>query len=88
MPKSTGIYKRKLKSGWRYYAKVYYKTKPYNVPGGFRTEAEAKIARAEFLKKLASIKFKVEALRLCFLNSHYFLPNFSNHIILAILYKN
>ena len=66
MPKSTGIYKRKLKSGWRYYAKVYYKTRPYNVPGGFRTEAEAKVARAEFLKKLASIMIKVEALRLCF----------------------
>ena len=67
MPKSTGIYKRKLKSGWRYYAKVYYKTRPYNVPGGFRTEAEAKIARAEYLKKLASIMIKVEALQLWFL---------------------
>ncbi len=57
MPKSTGIYKRKLNSGWRYYASVYYKTKKYNVPGGYRTEAEAKLARAEYLKKLASNEF-------------------------------
>ncbi|HDY88375.1 MAG TPA: hypothetical protein ENH82_09730 [bacterium] len=54
MPKFTGIYKRRLNSGWRYYASVYYKTKKYNVPGGYRTEAEAKLARAEYLKKLAS----------------------------------
>ncbi len=79
MPKSTGIYKRKLNSGWRYYASVYYKTKKYNVPGGHRKESEAKVARAEFLKKLASNELTQKKKITVEEYSKIFLENYGSH---------
>lgn len=79
MPKSTGIYKRKLKSGWRYYAKVYYKTRHFNVPGGYKTEAEVKVARAEYLKKLVSNELTVKKKITVEEFSKIFLENYGSH---------
>ncbi len=79
MPKSTGIYKRKLNSGWRYYATVNYETRKYSVPSGYRTEAEAKLARAEYFKKLVSNELTKKKKDIVKEYSKIFLEDYGSH---------
>ncbi len=80
MPKlPTGIYKKKLKNGNRYEARIDFKGKKYTVPGGlFKTLKEAKEARTTFYKELINGYIEPSKITLKeFIETVYF-PDFGN----------